>query len=170
MDIARVTLQLFIIHLTKEHVCIHNIVNQANHFPLKSPFLFFASDPTMGGGGAMRTAAKIAGIGVGRTGFRGAPAAHPAEQSVRNASRPASAMVSSQGAKPAEMAPLHATAPYELDDWEFADAGDLVMAAGEPMPRMVFGGVPTLEEAKEATSELKEAIDKYIFSFFLFSF
>ncbi|MED6150864.1 hypothetical protein PIB30_076688 [Stylosanthes scabra] len=118
----------------------------------------------MGGGGAMRTAAKIAGIGVGRAGLRGSTASLPTEQSVRNASRPASAGVSSQGAKPAEVAPLHTAASWELDDWEFDDEGELAMVAGEPMPRLVFHGVPTFEEAKEATNELKEAIDKVYLS------
>ncbi|CAJ1938698.1 unnamed protein product [Sphenostylis stenocarpa] len=111
----------------------------------------------MGGGGAMRTAAKIAGIGVSRSGFRGLPAAHPTEQSVRNASRPSSvAGVSSKGAKSAEVAPVHAAAPW--DEWDFADDGKLVV------PRMVFGSAPTLEEAKEATKELKDAIDQVYLS------
>ncbi|XP_015953894.1 uncharacterized protein LOC107478270 isoform X2 [Arachis duranensis] len=120
----------------------------------------------MGGGGAMRTAAKIAGIGIGRTAYRGSPASLPTDQSqsVRNASLPASAVLSSHGAKPAEVAPLHTAASWELDDWEFADEGELVMVAGEPMPRVVFQGVPTFEEAKEATTELKEAIDKVYLS------
>ncbi|XP_057752244.1 uncharacterized protein LOC130970248 isoform X2 [Arachis stenosperma] len=120
----------------------------------------------MGGGGAMRTASKIAGIGIGRTAYRGSPASLPTDQSrsVRNASLPASAVLSSHGAKPAEVAPLHTAASWELDDWEFADEGELVMVAGEPMPRVVFQGVPTFEEAKEATTELKEAIDKVYLS------
>ncbi|TKY45619.1 hypothetical protein E2542_SST30383 [Spatholobus suberectus] len=90
----------------------------------------------MGGGGAMRTAAKIAGVGVSRSALRGSPAALPTEQAVRTALRPASvAGVSSQGAKSAEVAPLHAAGPW--DDWDFADDGDLVV------PRTVFGSVPT---------------------------
>ncbi|KAL1325423.1 uncharacterized protein LOC107630127 isoform X2 [Arachis ipaensis] len=118
----------------------------------------------MGGGGAMRTAAKIAGIGFGRTAYRGSPASLPTDRSVRNASVPASTAKLSQEAKSAEVAPLHTAASWELDDWEFADEGELVMVAGEPMPRVVFQGVPTFEEAKEATTELKEAIDKVYLS------
>lgn len=115
----------------------------------------------MGGGGAMRTAAKVAGFGVARSGFRGSPTARPVEQSIRNASRQtSSAGVSSQGAKAAEVAPLHTAASGDLTDWEFADEGDLFMAAGEPVPRVVFGDVPTFQEAKEATTELKDAIDQ----------
>ncbi|KAJ1441955.1 hypothetical protein SESBI_01165 [Sesbania bispinosa] len=119
----------------------------------------------MGGGGTMRTAAKIAGIGVARSGFRGSPSTIPAEQLVRNSSRPvSSAGVSSQGAKTAEVAPLHTAASWDLTDWEFADGGDLVMEAGEPMPRVVFGDVPSFQEAKEATTELKDAIEKMYLS------
>ncbi|KAK7405106.1 hypothetical protein VNO78_06301 [Psophocarpus tetragonolobus] len=111
----------------------------------------------MGGGGAMRSAAKIAGIGVARSGLRGPPASLPTDQLLCNASRPASVVgVSSQGTKSAEATPLHAAAPW--DDWDFADDRDLVL------PRMVFGSVPTFKEAKEATTELKEAIDKVYLS------
>ncbi|XP_047149211.1 uncharacterized protein LOC124821382 [Vigna umbellata] len=111
----------------------------------------------MGGGGAMRTAAKIAGIGVSKSGLRGSTAALPTEQSVRSASRSSSvAGVSAQGAKTAEVAPLHAASPW--DDWDFADDSDFVA------PRMVFGSAPTFEEAKEATTELKDAIDQIYLS------
>lgn len=109
----------------------------------------------------MRTAAKLAGIGVARSGFRGPNASYPVEHSVRNASRPASSTgVSSQGARVADVSPIHTTASGDLSDWEFADSSDLFMSAGEPVPRMVFGDVPTLQEATEATAELKEAIDQ----------
>jgi len=109
----------------------------------------------MGGGGVMRTAAKIAGIGVSRPGLRRFPVALPTEQSVGNASPPSLvAGVSSKGAKTAEVVPVHTAASW--DEWDFADDGDL------SLPRMVFGSAPTFEEAKEATAELKDAIDQYI--------
>ncbi|KAK7262679.1 hypothetical protein RJT34_30254 [Clitoria ternatea] len=112
----------------------------------------------MGGGGAMRTAAKIATIGVGKSSLRGSPGSLPTDKSVRNTSRHVSVagVSSSQGAKAAEVAPLHAAAPW--DDWEFADDGEV------DMPRVLFGSVPSFDEAKEATSELKEAIDKIYLS------
>lgn len=115
----------------------------------------------MGGGGAMRTAAKLAGTGVASAGIRGAPAASPAEQSVRQASRPVSAVLSSQGAKATEVAPLHSAASSDMDDWEHAFVDEPFLGAGEVMPRVVFGNVPSFQEAKEATSELKDAIEKY---------
>ncbi|VVB01183.1 unnamed protein product [Arabis nemorensis] len=37
------------------------------------------------------------------------------------------------------------------DDWEFAEE--------EPIPRVVFSKPPSLQEAKEATENLKEAIN-----------
>ena len=114
------------------------------------------SDKKMGGGGAMRSAAaKIAGIGISKAALR--PSALPTEQAVHNASRPTS-VVGVKGAKSTEVASLHAAAPW--DDWDLADDGDLVV------PRMVFGSVPTFAEAKEATAELKDAIDQYIVLFF----
>ena len=43
----------------------------------------------------------------------------------------------------------------------------LAMPAGEPMSRVVFGNVSTFDEAKEATTEMKEAIDKYTMFYFI---
>lgn len=113
----------------------------------------------------MRTAAKLAGIGVARSGFRGTPAACPVEQSVRNVSRTSSpTRLSTQGANVGEVKPLHTAVSGDLSDWEFADEGDLFMTGGEPTPRVVFGDVPTFKEAQEATAELKEAIDQIYLS------
>ncbi|KAJ7948521.1 Uncharacterized conserved protein (UCP012943) [Quillaja saponaria] len=117
----------------------------------------------MGGGAAMRTVAKVAGIGVATGGLRGVPVMPPAEQSVRNASRPVSAILSLEGAKSTEVLPSKAAAAWE-DGWDFADENDLVMEAGEPMPRVVFSGVPSYQEAKVATTELKDALDKVYLS------
>ncbi|XP_058735297.1 uncharacterized protein LOC131607300 [Vicia villosa] len=119
----------------------------------------------MGGGGSMRTVSKLAGIGVARSGFRGTSAPYPVEHSVRNASQTSSpTRLSTQGAKGAEVKPLHTAVSGDLSDWEFADEGDLFMTGGEPTPRVVFGDVPTFKEAQEATAELKEAIDQIYLS------
>lgn len=136
----------------------------------------------MGGGAAMRAAAsKVAGIGAGAVhgGLRGATAVPPVEQSVRRPSMvPVSAILTSSKATSttADVATIQRPA-WEIDDWEFAGPGEdeLVMTGGEPLPRVVFTGVPSFQEAKEATVELKDALDKYIslylspftFSFFL---
>lgn len=56
---------------------------------------------------------------------------------------------------------------WEVDDWEFADWRDV--AAAEPevtaagKPRLVFAP-PSREEAEEATTELRDAIDRVYFS------
>lgn len=111
----------------------------------------------------MRTAAKVAGIGVLNGGLRGMPTTPAAEQSVRSATRPVSAIMSSSAAAAPKTASASADVspmPVAWDDWEFAD-GELTIASGEPMSRVVFGGVPTFQEAMEATTELKDAIDMY---------
>ncbi|CAK8577234.1 unnamed protein product [Lathyrus sativus] len=119
----------------------------------------------MGGGGSMKTASKFAGLGVARSRFRGTSATHPVEQQVRSASRTSSpTRLSTQGAKGADVKPLHTAVSGDLSDWEFADEGDLFMTGGEPTPRVVFGDVPTFKEAQEATAELKDAIDQIYLS------
>jgi hypothetical protein len=46
------------------------------------------------------------------------------------------------------------------------------MEAREQMPRLVFGVVPSFQEAKDATAELKDALDEYNFeqNLLLFAF
>ncbi|KAJ7981653.1 hypothetical protein O6P43_000888 [Quillaja saponaria] len=92
----------------------------------------------MGGGAALTATAKVAGIGVATGGLRGVPVMPSTEQSVRNASRPVSAILSSEGAKSAQVLPVKSAAAWDRDDWEFADEDDLVMEVGESMPRVVF--------------------------------
>ncbi|KAF8026068.1 hypothetical protein BT93_F2781 [Corymbia citriodora subsp. variegata] len=119
----------------------------------------------MGGGAAMRSAAaKVAGIGGV---LRGAPASPAAPQSLRSTSRPGRmpAIVSAKGNEIAAGDFPQAAAQklaWEVDDWDFA--GFEEEPVGEPMARVVFGGVPSYEEAKAATAELKDAIDKVYLS------
>ncbi|PHT93712.1 hypothetical protein T459_01594 [Capsicum annuum] len=40
---------------------------------------------------------------------------------------------------------------------------EMMVSVGEPLPRVVFGGAPSLQEATEATSDLKHALKKYRF-------
>jgi len=115
----------------------------------------------------MRAAAKVVGIGVLNSGLRGAQAENPFAAAVRRATRPVSAVVSSsedvQLAPPQDGkvdAPVQRTC-WGIDDWEFAGGEEeLVIGSGEPVPRLVFGGVPTIQETEEATSELKDVLDK----------
>lgn len=121
------------------------------------------------GGGVLRTAAKAAAL----IGYRSV--GHPAAS---RASRPSSAVVSAVApateAGPSisvasshngllEAAPEIQGLAWEFDDWEVADweeeEKDVTLDSLHPAPRLVFGPVASLEEAKEATSDLKDALD-----------
>lgn len=113
----------------------------------------------------MRAAAKMSGIGVFNGGIRGVPVMPPAEHSVRNATLPVSAILSSSSASSKTPSTEVSSITAAWDDWEFTDSvEELKIEAGEPMPRVVFGGVPSFQEAKEATAELKDALDKVYLS------
>ncbi|KAB1995538.1 hypothetical protein ES319_D13G168000v1 [Gossypium barbadense] len=126
------------------------------------------------GGGAMRAAAKVAGAGIVNTGLRGGVQVAPssAEYSVMcvAASGSASSGISVSGGGVSSVADMTAS-PNQMmswemvDDWEFAggveeEVPTAISGGGEPMPRVLFGVAPTLEEAKEAASDLKDALDK----------
>lgn len=131
----------------------------------------------------MRTVAKAASIGGYRSGV--AFASNAAAAVGRRSSRPATATIPAATTAPVEggssisllsseksrneatvVPPASQYPSWEVDDWEFAgweeeeESFDLMTSA----PRLVFGPVPTLEEAKEATSDLKDALDKVYFS------
>uniref|UniRef100_A0A0E0LRX3 Uncharacterized protein n=1 Tax=Oryza punctata TaxID=4537 RepID=A0A0E0LRX3_ORYPU len=123
------------------------------------------------GGGVMRTAAKVGIAG-------GAAAAAAAGGRFRHAA-PAFATAASADAAPTLVSAAGGEVPavaasgaqwassWEVDDWEFADWRDV--AAAEPevtsagKPRLVFAP-PSREEAEEATTELRDAIDRVYFS------
>ncbi|KAF3614154.1 putative transcription factor-like [Capsicum annuum] len=47
----------------------------------------------------------------------------------------------------------------DFDDYEMAGGEEeMMVSVGEPLPRVVFGGAPSLQEATEATSDLKHAL------------
>ncbi|KAG9454320.1 hypothetical protein H6P81_007224 [Aristolochia fimbriata] len=53
------------------------------------------------------------------------------------------------------------TPVWEFDDWEFADdEGSELLASVDPIPRLVCGPAPTFEEAKDAVSDLKDALEQ----------
>lgn len=122
----------------------------------------------------MRAAAKVAGFGVVNTGLRGGVVPEsPISAAARAAARPVgviSAKSSSDGLK-ASVAiddgppSVERTGWVEIDDWDFAGSEEEIFApAGDPPLRLVFGGAPTVEEAKEATTELKDALEKVFVS------
>ncbi|KAF9672921.1 hypothetical protein SADUNF_Sadunf11G0094600 [Salix dunnii] len=111
----------------------------------------------MGGGGVMRAAAKVAGIGVAKAGISrgisGVPP--PVEQSMRNASSQVSAIKSSKASRGDEVVTGMQMPAWEVDEWELAGGVE------EEMVRVVFWGAPpSLQEAKAATCELKDALRK----------
>ncbi|CAN7122290.1 hypothetical protein HID58_005138 [Brassica napus] len=116
----------------------------------------------MGGGGrVMATAAKVAGIGVAKGGFRGGlgvPAAANDQFNVRttSVSKPVSASLSSAFHPSAETDAMVLQRVSWEDDWEFAEVETTTTTT---IPRVVFSKPPSLEEAKEATDDLKDAIN-----------
>lgn len=116
----------------------------------------------------MRAATKVAGIGAMTGGLRGAAAESLA---ARKAVRPASASVASSSATDQTGAGLKVEQavqrPVFFDDWDFVgDDMPIVDRVGGDVtsPRVVFGAVPSIEEAREATSELKDALDQVYLS------
>ncbi|KAL4352621.1 hypothetical protein GQ457_06G022600 [Hibiscus cannabinus] len=138
----------------------------------------------MGGGGAMRAVGKVAGVGIANATLRGGVHVSPlaAEHSVMRvaaSTRSASSSpiaVSSEGSS--FVADTAASANHKsswelVDDWEFAGGVEQEVASegsstasgrGEPIARVLFGGVPSLEETQEATADLKDALDKVYLS------
>ncbi|KAK9049473.1 hypothetical protein SSX86_031557 [Deinandra increscens subsp. villosa] len=119
----------------------------------------------MGGGVAMRAAAKVAGLGVMNGTIRGGE--NPVVTAARHATRSVASVVSSTSDDlklTIAGSDCNKNSSVEKpcdDDWEFAGGEDeLFMEAGEPMPRIVFGGAPTIQEAKQATSDLNYALEK----------
>ncbi|KAL3508589.1 hypothetical protein ACH5RR_027990 [Cinchona calisaya] len=122
----------------------------------------------MGGGGAIRAAAKVAGLGVFNGGLRGIVPDHPVSSAVRRFPRPiigfGESSSVSENVKPAAVAVDTASLQkpcWGIDDWELAGGEeDVFLPSGDTMTRLVFGGAPSLDEAKEATYELKDALEK----------
>ncbi|WOL05163.1 hypothetical protein Cni_G13889 [Canna indica] len=132
------------------------------------------------GGGAIRTLARAASLG----GYRSvcSLAGHP---TVSREPKPSSAAVSTQAPtvepgtsisivscenglrEAASVSSIHGS-PWEIEDWEFAsweeDEKCVSLDSLHSAPRLVFGPVPTLEEARDATSDLKDAIEKVYLS------
>ncbi|XP_076887190.1 uncharacterized protein LOC143537270 [Bidens hawaiensis] len=114
----------------------------------------------MGGGVAMRAAAKVAGINVFNTTVRGGenPVVSAARRSV------ASVVSNSDELKLSVNGGCMSPVVEKVceGEWEFAsvEEDELFMEGGEPMPRLVFGGVPSVQEARQATSDLNYALEK----------
>lgn len=128
----------------------------------------------MGGGAAMRAAAKVAGTSILNGGLRGIVPDHPVSAAARKVARPVSVFTSSSPSSSMDTLKTSAAssggidqgavkvACWDIDEWEFAGGEeDSLAVSSEGLPRLVFGGTPSIEEAKEATSELKDVLEKY---------
>lgn len=120
----------------------------------------------------MRAAAKVAGFGVLNGGLRGIVPDHPVTTATRRIARPVTGFAASSSPASSDNVKVAAAAAsidqkpcWELDDWEFAGGGEedsFLASSGEAtLTRIVFGGAPSLEEAREATFELNSALEKY---------
>ncbi|VFQ91821.1 unnamed protein product [Cuscuta campestris] len=119
----------------------------------------------MGGGGGIKAAAKLAGIGVANSAYyRSFTPDHPVCAAARKVARPVSIFAGSDDGKglPLSVSAVDGAAVQnpcsDFDEWEFPEVED------GPPPRVIFAGAPTLQEAKEATSDLKEAIENMFLS------
>lgn len=108
------------------------------------------------GGGAIRAAAKVAGITAASGGIRNITPEHYSAVRKAASARPAAAVAEEMKLVAKNLEAAVQRPCLEMDDWVFPDAE----ASGDRMPRVVFGGVPTLQEAKEATSELSAALEQ----------
>lgn len=117
----------------------------------------------MGGGSVLRTAAsRLVGVGAAvggvRSVIRGSQSfPNPEYQTPFTANRRAATSAIS-----ADSASVVVEKASSLGDWEFAGVGVDVVEADEysSLPRVVFGGVPSFDEAKEAAVELKAAVNE----------
>lgn len=111
----------------------------------------------------IRAAAKATGIGLINSSSRsGVVSEAPIFAATRAVSRPITAISVNSSSDNVAIDPQ---SPERLcfgaiDDWEFAGSdGEIISPTGAP--KTVFGSPPTIEEAKTATGELKDALEKY---------
>ncbi|PIN12905.1 hypothetical protein CDL12_14480 [Handroanthus impetiginosus] len=111
------------------------------------------------GGGAMRTAAKVATAGL-----RGiAIEHHPGSSAARRAAsvRPMATTNDDVKLVTSKFEAGVQRPCLEIDDYVFSGGEEeMLVTPAEPMPKVVFGGSPTLQEAKVATSELASALEE----------
>ncbi|KAJ6849319.1 uncharacterized protein M6B38_270020 [Iris pallida] len=125
----------------------------------------------MGGGAAIRNVGKVAALAAARRHSLPPAAAAAAANTVHvvPAGGEPQNSVSIIASENERVHPAGTQWPaLEFDDWEFAGGREDEEEAAlfgfgsdvvDPPPRIVFGSVPTMEEAMEATSDLKQALE-----------
>ncbi|GKA41638.1 hypothetical protein Tco_0734298 [Tanacetum coccineum] len=117
----------------------------------------------MGGGVAMRAAAKVAGMGVLNTGLRGSE--HPVAAAARHVTRTVASASDDLRLTLGGGVNDHVVEKvvgYNDDEWDFADVVDDVFVGDHQLSRLVFGGAPSMQEAKDAACDLNHALEMYI--------
>ncbi|TYG47436.1 hypothetical protein ES288_D11G338300v1 [Gossypium darwinii] len=125
----------------------------------------------------MRAVGKVVGVGIDNANARCAQStSRSAEHSIIRVAAPPSASspiaVSSVGVPSVRLTTASANQKASLehvDDWELSggivehevalEGSSDASGQGEPIAGVLFGGVPSLEEAKEAIADLKDALD-----------
>lgn len=123
------------------------------------------------GGGVLRTAAKAAVNGAFRSPIFDEAGRRIARQQVTSFSPavdPSHFVPSlSAGHERAEVAAVAVAAhwpEFEFNEWELAGGSEDNVESVNSAPRLIFGPVPTLEEAEEATKDLKDGMEKVYFT------
>ncbi|PHT34109.1 hypothetical protein CQW23_25909 [Capsicum baccatum] len=126
----------------------------------------------------MKAAAKAVGVTVANSGFHFITVEHPVYTATRNVVRPVSfstislsledvksgfvTTVNGGGGEGLSDVSSMQKVAAEFNDWEMVGGEEeMMVSVGEPLPRVVFGGAPSLQEATEATADLKHALEKH---------
>lgn len=112
----------------------------------------------------LRAAVKATGFGLINSSLRsGVVSEAPISAATRAVSRPISAIaVKSSDSVAIDTLSHERHRLGAIDDWEFAEIDEeKKIPAADPIPKNVFDTPPTIEEAKTATGELKDALEKY---------
>lgn len=123
------------------------------------------------GGGVIRTAAKAAVSGSFRSSLVDEAGRRAARQQVSSfvpavqSEFVAPTLSAGYGRTEASAVVVAAHRPHlEFDDWVLTGGIEESFESAGIAPRLVFGPVPTLEEAMEATTDLKDALEKVYFT------
>lgn len=117
----------------------------------------------------MRVAGKIAGVvnGSFRGGFPAFPGNITSAALKANTARPITGVISTSDTQ-YDVASSTVNKPFiEFEDWEVTEGVASSCDVGEALPRVVFGGAPTLEEARDATFQLRTALDQYVLLYYI---
>ncbi|KAF3677679.1 hypothetical protein FXO38_03672 [Capsicum annuum] len=131
----------------------------------------------------IKAATKVLGVTVANSEFHFITAEHPVYTAARNVVRPVSFSAISLSSEDekfgfvtavnggggggeglSDVSPMQKVVA-EFNDWEMVGGEEeMMVSVGEPLPRVVFGGAPSLQQATEATADLKHALENVVAS------